>query len=1399
VNGGSVTLNGATGRLGFSTNTIVSTGAINLDNSTNAVNDRLGGAFLLASPSVATAATTARVLNIQGGTLKLTGNGTSAVTENMGTLTVGSGGGVITLIGGAGGATTLNVSTLSALATGGSLLLRGDNLGGVAGPGVTNLAVTTFNVPASQGTGTNGSQTMPIRPDMIADASSTGQGTGFVTRDTGGNNVLRPLTSSELSGTVAGTTTNVGLSAVQSMASPNTQINSLTLNSGGGVTAATALAPNAALNTLTLTTGGVLGFAGNAGINTTELSTLSNAEIIFHTVGSGTTLTVNSFIAGTNGGLVKADAGTLSLAAPQFYTGATTVNGGTLSLAGGNNTLVVIPTATIPTLQNLVVNGGALDLNANSQAIVQLSSINTLPNTGGTITNSAATPVNFISMTGATSTFAGTITNSAGGDLSFYKQGAGAITLTSASSFTGAANIAGGSVTLKDGGAFTAASGININYANLALDNTGLFDGLSRLGSAPITMNGGTLTVTGRQAIETSTQNLGTFTVNQGLANVALQQSGNLGTGAYSLTLANLVHTANSPATLLFTNGTSVTIGLTGANPQVFVSQLNGSAFTASNLTNNIIGGWAIANNGLDFASYTNAAGVGGLSITGFPAYSGTLAAGTATDNVSVTATAQNVTGRTINSLAVRAPGAATTIGLSTPADILNIGTGDLLINDSGNKGVSIQGGQLTAGGGATGPASLYIFTAANTQTIFNQIVNNGSNVVSLVRSGGGTITLTPEIIETTSPTATTSLTVPSASSLIVGMTVTGTGFSGQTITAIAGNVLTLSSAPTAGTNIQTTFVPPAAASTTNGTNTVTTATTAFTPTVGMAVGGTGVPGGTTITAVSGSSGAWTLTLSNPVAAGTPTLTYGALSNTYTGATVNNGGSSIFGTLNLSGLPGSIVIPGDLTVGNAAVTMVTNQGQIAPTSNVTFVSGGALTLVGTNTLNSLTFAGNGTSGGTGTAAVGTLLNLSAANAIASTNNNLSTTPTVSGTALALANATPVITTSGLSPDDLLISAPITSAGGAITKTGTGSLILSGASTFTTGVNLNAGTLIFAANSAGTPPAITSGPIGTGTLTIADGTAIQSGTATQTIGNAVTVNGNFTFSGTGSSNNLTLSGAVALGSNATRTITVSPFVTGTLSGAVTGTGTTGLTKAGMGSLVVSNTGNSWSGATTVNAGLLQLGAAGVIPDGSALVIGSSGAFDLKTFSETVGSLAGSGLVTNSSTAATLTIGFDNTSTTFSGLITAPTPANLILVKTGSGTQTFASAQTYNGGTTINGGTLSFATGGGLVSAVTVNSGSAIATTSTATVNLGNMTLNGNSSTNFALSASEPAVVFNVGTRAGSAPAMFTARNGSPCISDRRSKSSPSRRPDTTKTCRTGRIARLLFSGPVSGSP
>lgn len=137
---------------------------------------------------------------------------------------------------------------------------------------------------------------------------------------------------------------------------------------------------------------------------------------------------------------------------------------------------------------------------------------------------------------------------------------------------------------------------------------------------------------------------------------------------------------------------------------------------------------------------------------------------------------------------------------------------------------------------------------------------------------------------------------------------------------------------------------------------------------------------------------------------------------------------------------------------------------------------------------------------------------------------------------------------------------------------------------------------------------------------------------------------------------------------------------TLSGMVDGTGS--LVKTGVSPLILSGT-NTYSGTTTVSAGTLQNGAAGVIPDGSAVTVASGATYDLNNFNEAIGSLAGVGTMAVGT--ATLTTGGDNTSTAHSGTRSGTG----LIVKTGSGVWTLTGNATFTGKFSIIGGIISVA--------------------------------------------------------------------------------------------------------------
>ena len=149
------------------------------------------------------------------------------------------------------------------------------------------------------------------------------------------------------------------------------------------------------------------------------------------------------------------------------------------------------------------------------------------------------------------------------------------------------------------------------------------------------------------------------------------------------------------------------------------------------------------------------------------------------------------------------------------------------------------------------------------------------------------------------------------------------------------------------------------------------------------------------------------------------------------------------------------------------------------------------------------------------------------------------------------------------------------------------------------------------------------------LTIANSIVVATGnTATLTVGNttAVTASYTTTFSGgvTGT-NNLTLTnngaGALVFGTSALNNIgTITNTGAGagsTTISAVVGSNVTGITQNATSTLVLSNTSNAF-GSTTITSGTLKLGAAGVIPDSSAVSV--TGTLDLNSYSETVGSIA-----------------------------------------------------------------------------------------------------------------------------------------------------------------------------------
>jgi len=248
-----------------------------------------------------------------------------------------------------------------------------------------------------------------------------------------------------------------------------------------------------------------------------------------------------------------------------------------------------------------------------------------------------------------------------------------------------------------------------------------------------------------------------------------------------------------------------------------------------------------------------------------------------------------------------------------------------------------------------------------------------------------------------------------------------------------------------------------------------------------------------------------------------------------------------------------------------------------------------------------------------------------------------------------------------------ISSVFTGSGaGGLTKVGAGILTLSGENTYSGGTTLSAGTLNI--NNGGSSSS--NSAIGTGTFTIAGGTidntaGAVSSTITLATNNALALNADFAYTGTGSRNLNLGTGAVTMA--ATRTITVNGGSL-TIGGNIAST-TAGITKAGAGTLNLTGA-NSYTGTTTISGGTLQVGdgTTGSLngTTGTALTISDTGAFNVM---EAAGISQGMGALTFTAGSGTVTstyAGSGNTTLTFASMAAraAGATANFTLAGAGS---------------------------------------------------------------------------------------------------------------------------------------
>ena len=802
-----------------------------------------------ATSTISTTFNNSGIVNVQSGTLVLSGSGTDVGASYTGTGTIQFSGGTRTLdvassITAAnttfsGGTTTINGTYNVAgttTANGGTATLAGtlSSLGNalVISSGTLGLNTSSASVATLTQSGglLNGSGTLTVS-GLSTLSGGTESGTGTTIAQGG---AAFTSTSFTLDGT---RTLQLGGASTAAGTNVFIQLNGST-NPGSGIL---TIGSGATFNDQT-TSSGLSIFASNFGSTDTGATAVMNNQGTFTKSGSAATSTISTTF--NNSGIVNVQSGTLVLSGSGTDVGASYTGTGTIQFSGGTRTLDVASSitaanttfsggtttingtynvagtttanggtatlaGTLSSLGNaLVISSGTLGLNTSSASVATLTQSGGLLNGSGTLTVSGLS-----TLSGGTESGTGTTIAQGGAaftSTSFTLDGTRTLQLGGASTaagtnvfiqLNGSTNPGSGILTIGSGATFndqTTSSGLSIFASNFGSTDTG---------ATAVMNNQGTFTKSGSAATST----ISTTFNNSGIVNV---QSGTLvlsgsgtdvgasytGTGtiqfsggtrtldvASSITAANTTFSGGTTTI----NGTYNVAGTTTANGGTATL-----AGTLSSLGNALVissGTLGLNTSSASVATLTQSGGLlngsGTLTVSGLSTLSGGTESGTGTTIAQGGAAFTSTSFTLDGTRTLQLGGASTAAGTNV----------FIQLNGSTNPGSGI----LTIGSGATfndqttsSGLSIFASNFGSTDTGATAVMNNQGTFTKSGSAATSTISTTfnnSGIVNVQSGTL-----VLSGSGTDVGASYTGTGtiqFSGGTRTLDVASSITAANA----------------------------------------------------------------------------------------------------------------------------------------------------------------------------------------------------------------------------------------------------------------------------------------------------------------------------------------------------------------------------------------------------------------------------------------------------------------------------------------------------------------------------------------------------------------------------------------------------------------------------